>query len=50
MARKQFYAVVRGHRPGIYDEWFGPEGAESQIKGFHQAVYKSFPSFTEAEE
>lgn len=49
MSKRKFYAIVEGRNPGIYDEWFGPDGAEAQIKGFTNAVYKSFQSRTEAE-
>lgn len=46
---KKFYAVVNGRRPGIYGTWFGAEGAEAQVNGFPNAVYKGFPSRNEAE-
>jgi ribonuclease HI len=49
MAKNKAYAVHKGHRPGIYDEWFGVRGAEAQIKGFPGAVYKGFASRKEAE-
>lgn len=49
MAKKKFYAVRRGHQPGIYTEWFGPRGAQLQIKGFSGAVYRGFPTRREAE-
>jgi Uncharacterized protein conserved in bacteria len=49
VAKKKYYAVVIGRKPGIYDEWFGPNGAEAQVKGLNGAVYKSFASHTEAE-
>jgi ribonuclease HI len=48
MAQNKSYAVLRGRRPGIYDEWFGALGAEAQIKGFPGAVYKGFASRGEA--
>ena len=48
MAKPKFYAVVKGRKPGIYTEWFGSHGAEVQIKGFANAVYKSFPTRDEA--
>lgn len=47
MAPKKFYAVAKGLKPGIYDNW--PE-AKSQIDGYTGAVYKGFPSRKEAEE
>src|SRR5262245_23991033 len=49
MSKRKYYAVVEGRKPGIYDEWFGSDGAEAQVKGFTNAVYKSFQSLTEAE-
>lgn len=49
MGKRKFYAVVRGRRPGIYDEWFGPGGAEAQIAGVQGAVYKGFATQAEAE-
>ena len=49
MARKKYYAVRRGHRSGIYTEWFGPQGAQLQIKGFPGAEYRGFATRQEAE-
>lgn len=49
MAKKKFYAVVVGRKPGIYDQWFGEDGAEIQVNGLENAVYKSFQSHAEAE-
>jgi ribonuclease HI len=43
---KKFYAVMHGHRPGIYMSW--PE-CQSQVDGFPKAVYKGFRSRAEAE-
>jgi ribonuclease HI len=50
MAKKKYYAVVKGRNPGIYDTWFGEGGAQSQISGFPGAVYKGFTSREEAEQ
>jgi ribonuclease HI len=50
MSKRKFYAVVEGRQPGLYDEWFGADGAEAQIKGYANAVYKSFQSRMEAEQ
>jgi ribonuclease HI len=47
---KKYYAVARGLRPGIYTEWFGPGGAEEQIRGVIGALYRGFSSRAEAEE
>ncbi|XSG74591.1 ribonuclease HI [Herpetosiphon llansteffanensis] len=49
MAKRKFYAVVKGRQPGIYTEWFGNDGAEAQVKGIDQAVFKGFASFADAE-
>ena len=50
MVKNKFYAVVRGIKPGIYDAWFGEDGAEGQVKGFPNALFKGFKTRTEAEE
>lgn len=49
MAKKQYYAVLRGRNPGIYNQWTGTDGAEAQVKGFPGARYHSFPTRAEAE-
>ena len=46
MAKKKFYAIAKGVKPGIYTSW--PE-AEAQVKGFGGAKFKSFPTRAEAE-
>ena len=46
--RKKYYAVIRGFRPGIYNAWYGPGGAEEQIKGFPKALYRGFGILQEA--
>jgi ribonuclease HI len=48
--KKKHYAVIRGFRPGIYNAWYGPDGAEVQIKGFANALYRAFGSLEEAEQ
>lgn len=48
-SNKKHYAVIRGFRPGIYNTWFGPGGAEEQVKGYANALYKGFSSREEAE-
>jgi len=48
MAKKKHYAVARGRIPGIYDRWYGINGAEMQVKGFPNAVFKGFASQKEA--
>lgn len=49
-AKKQFYAVIKGRRPGIYTRWTGEGGAEEQIKGFAGAVFRGFATRSEAEQ
>lgn len=41
-AKKKYYAVAKGHKPGIYDQWYGETGAEVQTKGFSSALCKKF--------
>ena len=48
MPKKKIYAVATGRKPGLYETWGGPDGAEEQVKGFPGAVYKSFPTSAEA--
>jgi ribonuclease HI len=45
---KKYYAVVRGRRPGIYSVWYGPGGAEEQVRGFAGAIFKGFAAPDEA--
>lgn len=47
MAKKNFYAVVKGKRPGIYRTW---EECSSQVKGHSGAVFKGFTLLEEAEQ
>jgi ribonuclease HI len=49
MAKKQFYAVVKGRKPGIYDRWSGSGGAQDQVSGFPGAKYQGFVTRQEAE-
>lgn len=46
--KKEYYIVIHGHRPGLYDRWFGEEGAAEQVDGFANAVYKGFYTLEEA--
>ncbi len=48
-AAKKWYAVFRGRKPGIYTQWFGPEGAKIQIDNFHGARFKGFKSRQDAQ-
>ena len=45
---KKYYAVARGRNPGIFTAWFGPGGAEGQIRRYPGARYRGFPSIEEA--
>ncbi|KAL8691655.1 MAG: hypothetical protein Q9224_004127 [Gallowayella concinna] len=45
-ADPKFYAVRTGHQPGIYHTW---ADCLEQVKGFKKALFKSFPTLTEAE-
>ena len=47
--KKKFYAVAKGRKPGIYQKWFGPDGAQVQVAQFPGAVYRGFPTREEAE-
>jgi ribonuclease HI len=49
LSKKNYYAVVKGQKPGIYASWFGPDGAEAQVKGYLGARYKGFVTLAEAE-
>ncbi|KAL8952370.1 MAG: hypothetical protein Q9222_001706 [Ikaeria aurantiellina] len=42
----KFYAVRAGHQPGIYHTW---ADCLEQVKGFKKALFKSFPTLTDAE-
>ncbi len=48
-ARKKYYAVAKGRKPGIYEQWYGDQGAEAQVKGFTGAVFKGFATRHEAQ-
>jgi ribonuclease HI len=48
--KKEYYVVVHGRRPGLYDRWFGEEGAAEQVDGFANAAYKGFYTLQEAAE
>lgn len=46
--KKKFYAVAKGRKPGIYEEWYGDHGADSQVTGFPDASFKSFSRLKDA--
>ena len=45
MAKKKFYVVWKGKKPGIYESW---DDCKAQINGVKGAEYKSFKSFADA--
>jgi len=45
---KRFYVVLKGLKPGIYDSWAGPGGAEEQVKSYPGAVFKGFTTREDA--
>ncbi|MGL1932390.1 MAG: ribonuclease HI [Desulfotalea sp.] len=45
-AKKKFYAVAVGNKPGIYLDW---GNTQKQVIGFKGAIYKSFPTKDEAD-
>jgi len=47
--KNKHYAVIRGFSPGIYSTWYGPGGAEEQVRGYANALFKGFASREEAE-
>lgn len=48
--KKQYYVVIHGRQPGLYDQWFGAGGAAEQVDGLADAVYKGFYTLQEAAE
>jgi ribonuclease HI len=45
---KSIYIVIRGIHPGVYFTWSGKDGAEAQVKGYQDALYKGFVTEAEA--
>lgn len=45
--KSTYYAVAKGHNPGIYDNWLI---AKENIKGFSGAIYEGFKTMNEAQE
>ena len=41
MAKKNFYVVWNGVKPGVYNSW---DECKKQINGYDGAIYKSCPS------
>ena len=46
MVKRKLYAVKKGRQPGLYNTW---KEAEEQVKGYRNAVHRSFSSKKEAE-
>ncbi len=46
MGKKKYYAVRKGYKTGIFENW---EDCKSQTQGFSGAEYKSFPTLDQAE-
>lgn len=44
----KYYAVAYGRKPGLYESWFGADGAREQTNGFSGAVFKGFDDREEA--
>ncbi|CAI9629792.1 unnamed protein product [Alternaria burnsii] len=44
-----YYAVANGAKPGIYNVWYGPGGAQENVDGFHGACHKKFRTKEQAE-
>lgn len=45
--KKKYYAVWKGHHPGVFESW---EDCKAQIKDFKGAEYKSFDTFDAAKQ
>lgn len=45
MAKKNYYVVLTGRKPGIYETW---AECETQVKGFSGAKYKGFADYNDA--
>ena len=48
--KRQYYIVIHGRQPGLYDQWFGEGGAAEQVDGLADTVYKGFYRLQEAAE
>lgn len=46
-SQSKFYAVAKGHNPGVYTDW---ATTNENVKGFSGAVYESFDTMDEAEQ
>ncbi len=48
--KKKYYAVARGRKPGIYEKWYGEDGAEVQVSEFPKAIFKGHSCLSDAHE
>ena len=46
--KKKYYGIAQGRKTGVFNAWYGPDGAEAQIRGFAGARYKGFTTIEEA--
>ena len=46
--KKKYYLIIKGHKSGLYTTWFGANGAEEQVRGYNDAIYKGFYTKEEA--
>ncbi|KAJ7661889.1 hypothetical protein DFH06DRAFT_1325215 [Mycena polygramma] len=46
--KKNAYAVFYGRKPGVYKKWFGPHGAEAQVKKVSGALFQGYFNDVEA--
>ena len=50
MGKSKIYVVANGKTPGVYKGWQGVGQAAEQVQGYPGAVYKSFPTRSQARE
>ncbi|MBT9167323.1 MAG: hypothetical protein DDT19_00652 [Syntrophomonadaceae bacterium] len=46
----KYYAVVKGRKTGIFEEWYGKNGAKIQVSGYSGALFRGFKSLIMAED
>jgi ATP-dependent DNA helicase PIF1 len=47
LSKTKYYAIIKGHNPGIYTDW---TTTNENVKGFAGAIYESFKTMEEAQE
>lgn len=50
MVNKKIYAVKKGWKPGLYDQWYGENGAQKQVDGYNGAKHRRFHNVMDAME